>query len=55
MQHRIGFYNDEPGKRVEFCKVCGVEYPVGECPGKYVKPKKTVNNDKGIDSDTERN
>lgn len=54
MKHQLGFYNDDPGKKVEFCKVCGVENPSGDCPGRYIDPKKNVNNGTAIDREKEQ-
>ena len=49
MEHKLSYYTED-FKKVEFCTVCGVENPIGECPGKYVSQKEA----KPIDRETER-
>jgi hypothetical protein len=51
--HQRSEYSDGT-KRVPYCTVCGYEYPVGDCPGKYVE-RSTGSSTKKVDKDTEQN
>lgn len=50
MQHKLSHYIDD-FKKIEFCKVCGVENPTGECSGEFIAQKVE---DKSVDKKQEQ-